>query len=382
VKTTKIIDPDNQAPEMPDHISSLSTSLLPPKPFQGYAELVNRLKSRGMIIKDEKRAIRKFSQIGYYRLSGYWHPLRQQKFNKLGEQILDKVTNTPKREDKFIEGADFEDIIKLYLFDKNLRLLLLDAIERIEIHIRSVIAHELGSFDPLAYRNPTFIDPGHLKDYERDGEIRNNWKAWCEKNEERINRSRDACITWNKRNYTEIPFWVVIETWDFGLMSTYYNLLGDKYKDMICKRINVPNKKSLNSWLQEINTLRNKCAHHSRIWNTRLSNPLVIKGLTKHDYFKNLEIRPDYPRRRIYGCICILWFLVRQIGPSSTWIEKVAEHIDSLPKSNGIDFHAMGIPGKNGFPREKFDIPPKKLLPRFIYKIKNLLQSGTNWEKK
>ena len=101
-------------------------SLAPPKPYKNYKELVEILEARGMIIPDGKRAERKLSQIGYYRLSGFWYPCRE-------------FSNTPNgdiiRKDSFQRNINFNDIIKLYLFDKNLRLLMLDAIERIEIHI-------------------------------------------------------------------------------------------------------------------------------------------------------------------------------------------------------------------------------------------------------
>jgi abortive infection bacteriophage resistance protein len=43
----------------------------PPKPHRNYSELVSLLEKRGMIIPDKKRAERKLSQIGYYRLSGF-----------------------------------------------------------------------------------------------------------------------------------------------------------------------------------------------------------------------------------------------------------------------------------------------------------------------
>lgn len=49
------------------------------KPHLEYPELVARLKERGMIIPDEARAIRKLSQIGYYRLSGFLHSLAPEK---------------------------------------------------------------------------------------------------------------------------------------------------------------------------------------------------------------------------------------------------------------------------------------------------------------
>jgi len=339
-------------PPAPELVPTLS----PVKPFKDYKELVSRLKLKGMLIPNEEKAVRKLSQIGYYRLSGYWHVCRIPILDFRKRPVLNKITQVPEREDKFFEGTSFDDIVALYIFDKNLRLLVLDAIERIEIHIRSIMAHELSKIDPIAYKNEKFIAPKHLQDYEKDGQNINNWQVWCDKNNHVIDRSRDTCINWHKKHYTEIPFWVLIETWDFGLMSNYYNILGDRSKDIICHKIGVPNKKTLNNWLQEINTLRNKCAHHSRLWNVRLNNPLSLAGLKNEPYFTKIGISDMHTRRRVYGVISVLWYLVKSIGPSSTWISKLADHIDTLPTCSGIQFTSMGFPDEEGFPREKFNL--------------------------
>ncbi len=115
------------------------------KPHKEYSELVELLVSRGMIIDDKIYAEKKLSQVGYYRLSGFWHIARKQNpDNTLSEYFLD--------------GILFEDVYKLYIFDKRLRLLLLDIIERLEINIRTIIAHELGRNNPLAYEDHSLIN--------------------------------------------------------------------------------------------------------------------------------------------------------------------------------------------------------------------------------
>ena len=70
------------------------------------------------------------------------------------------------------------------------RLLMLDVIERIEIHIRSVVAHEIGYHDPLAYQKDTFINPKKLKTW-KDRKNRNLWADWSSKQQEAINRSKE-----------------------------------------------------------------------------------------------------------------------------------------------------------------------------------------------
>jgi abortive infection bacteriophage resistance protein len=136
------------------------------------------------------------------------------------------------------------------LFDKKLRLLMLDAIERIEIHIRSVIAHELGYHNPLAYQDSSFIRPKECKTWiDRHQKTRNNWKEWKNRHNKLIYRSREDCILWHLKNSKEMPIWVVVEAWDFGTTSKYFGLLKGKYQNKICARLSISNAKVLKNWL-------------------------------------------------------------------------------------------------------------------------------------
>jgi abortive infection bacteriophage resistance protein len=328
------------------------------KPHLEYPDLIRKLRDRGMVISDEERAVRKLSQIGYYRLSGFWYPCRKPKFDSNGRYLKDSTTNLPIRDDKFQENVDLNDIIDLYLFDKKLRQLMLDAIERIEIYMRSIIAHEIGRIDPLAYRKKEFISPSAAETTKKEGVTVNHWGNWMKKLCERIEVSKEDSIRWHRDRGCPIPFWAVVECWDYGLMSKYFENLNGRCKQKIINRLEIKNPAILANWLQEIGILRNKCAHHSRIWNREASNPISIKAMKDDPYFQNLNLKPE-AWNRIYGHICVLWYLVKKIGPSSTWINKVADLIDSKPKIDSCPFTAMGFPDNKGFPREKFDLPPQ-----------------------
>lgn len=322
--------------------------LSPPKPHQNYSQLVDLLESRGLIIPDRERAERKLSQIGYYRLSGFWFPCREVKKDVSGVGILHPGTKQPIRKNSFQPGTDFNEIVQLYLFDKKLRLLMLDAIERIEIHIRSVLAHEVGYHDPLAYNKDSFINPNKLKTWldKRAKKERNLWKEWRAKQQIAINRSKEDCIKWHKIKNKEIPFWVAVESWDFGTLSKYYSMLKGKYQGRICSRLGINNKIILETWLHEINILRNRCAHHTRIWNQSSNNPLPVLSLP---YFEKLSLEKR-ALERVYGMVCILWFLVKKIGPSSTWLHSVSQLINSKPSIDCCPYTAMGFPDNTGFP--------------------------------
>lgn len=112
-----------------------------PKKWQSFKDQVATLESRGMIFEDKAKAEYILSQVNYYRLSGYWYSFRI--------MLLDNL-----RSDDFIEGTKFDDVINIYLFDKQLRLLCLQALENIEMSLRTNIAHMLGRISPTAHLNP------------------------------------------------------------------------------------------------------------------------------------------------------------------------------------------------------------------------------------
>lgn len=88
------------------------------KPFQTIQQQVEILSNRGLITDDGAEHYLK--HLNYYRLSGYWLPF----------QIDTK-------EHLFKPNTNFSDVLNLYIFDREFRLLLLDAIERIEVSVRT-----------------------------------------------------------------------------------------------------------------------------------------------------------------------------------------------------------------------------------------------------
>ena len=85
------------------------------------------LKVRGVSIDDEEIAHFYLRTTNYFRLSTYRYP-----FLKIEQ---DGVIS-----DDFEAGTQFKDVIKLYEFDRRLRLQVMDAIERIEVYMRAIFA--------------------------------------------------------------------------------------------------------------------------------------------------------------------------------------------------------------------------------------------------
>jgi abortive infection bacteriophage resistance protein len=146
------------------------------------------------------------------------------------QQDVCSVTGKPFRLDTFQVATSFDTIVDLYRFDKRLRMLMLDAVERLEVNLKTVMAHEVGYHDPMAYANVKFILHKWTQPYtDRRGNTRNKWTEWSVKQQSHIARSKEDCIHWHLRAGKSIPVWVAVEAWDFGDLSEFFELLNSKY---------------------------------------------------------------------------------------------------------------------------------------------------------
>lgn len=316
---------------------------LPVKPFLDYPELVKTLTSRKMIIDDPLRAARKIEQIGYYHLSGYWHLARKYSFNEKKEHVY---------EENFRDGTYFNKIFDLYLLDKNLRVEFFNAIERIEIFLRTVIAHEMGRLSPMCYSEKKYFDKKYLPKLSGPEDTYSVWyEDWSKKLLSKIDSSKEVFITDHVLKGKPIPIWVLVEIWDFGMLSKFYSMLKTSHQNTICKRLDSIPADVLENWLININTIRNRCAHHGRLFNNTNARTLMIP---KKGYFNllNMNANANY---KIYGIICVVNYFLTKISSSSDWIVRVSEIVNSLPLIPGLNLTTMGFDKDTiEFPIEKF----------------------------
>lgn len=221
------------------------------KPHLSYQNQIDLLKNRGLIINDEEFAIIKLKHISYFRLSAYFLPFQSTK-------------------DTFNHGTTFEQIIDLYHFDKELRLLTFGAIEKIEIFLRTSLAYNLSK------HTDTF---GYTKEENfcaRDGDF-----AWLKDDiVKETGRSKETFIKHFRDNYTntDLPIWMVVEIVSFGTLSKLYSMLCPQIEKEILDGIGLPSFVFKN-WLHVFSYVRNLSAHHSRLWNRQF----VIKTkIPKH----------------------------------------------------------------------------------------------------
>ncbi|KKO44324.1 abortive phage resistance protein [Arsukibacterium ikkense] len=282
------------------------------------------LKSRGLLVDNDTAALNYLARIGYYRLSGYWYPLR----------VIDTETslqqNQPVRFDHFMPESHFEDVVKLYVFDKKLRLLALDALERIEMALRVDVAHLLGAKEPCAHLNPNCLHGNFAKKAIKKGpnKGKTEHQVWLEKYDTMLNRSRrEPFIVHHREKYNGgLPVWVAIEVWDFGLLSRLFEGMQYADKNRIAQKYGLSDGEQLAKWLKSLNFVRNVSAHHSRLWNINileLSSRSAGWPLINHS--------------RPFMYFAIMAHLLAVICPNSSWTQRLITLIHSFPSSkNGI----------------------------------------------
>jgi abortive infection bacteriophage resistance protein len=264
------------------------------KPALTIEEQVDYLLKKQLEIPDISKPANYLSHINYYRLKAYMIP-----FYKAAADIKE----IPKH---FRAGITFNDILDLYIFDRKLRLLVFDAIEKIEIALRAQIIYHLSVeygaewYNNLAlFRDSVYFD------------------AHAEQLKGELDRSSEEFIRHYRKNYDAPEFppaWMTIAD-HFGL----------------------PNAETLESWMKALSYVRNICAHHGRLWNRVLTlKPQMLKS-PKAVWLKNQQVSIN----RLYVCLSTIIYLLRIVTPSTNFAEDFKQLHKNFPIA---DLHKMGFP--------------------------------------
>ncbi len=234
--------------------------------------------------------------------------------------------NTNQRLGIFVDNTNFKDIVQLYIFDKKLRLLAIDALERIEMAVRVDIAHILGKKDPQAHEQSDKLDGNFAKKVIKKGKNKGKTEhqLWLDKHSQLLYRARkEPFIAHHNQNYHGIvPIWVAIEVWDFGCMSRLYAGMTFSDKNIIAKKYGV-NAKQFEQWLRSLNFIRNTSAHHSRLWNANIleqSAPISFDN----KWSQLVNYKPFF-------YFCIMQHMLKVICRNSSWDQRFKNLLNEFP---------------------------------------------------
>lgn len=280
---------------------------------------LERLSCRGILIQDKELAAQHLSYISYYRFCGY---------------AIEFEDELVKGEKQYCNETTFEKILDCYVFDRKLRLLVIDAIERIEIAIRTVMINELALKynDAHWYLNKNLF----LPKFKHDDLIHSIKKETQYKAQDGSaqHKKRERFIKhyYDKYQTPELPaIWMVAEVLPLGAWSMIFaNLTDREDQKMICKHFGI-NYVVMESWLHALTYLRNLCAHHSKLW----SRNFTLKPLVANNYRSQLE-----KNSRFSAQAAILKILLDVISPGNEWAKNLRDLVKQHPQ---IDVKKMGF---------------------------------------
>jgi len=260
------------------------------KPALTTAQHLAALKARNLSISNEADAESTLRRIGYQRLLPYMRSLQD-------------------AQKKFRAGKKFDDIVALYDFDRKLRLLCLDALERIEVCMRSLVIETLCvSYGPHFYTERVYFSTDYY--YEAAQNMACSIKH--------------AAVDHYMSRYTHPPlpsFWCLSEGMMFGQLSKFYSGLTSPLQSAIAREFRYPVDVVI-SWFRAMTTFRNQCAHHNKIWNmqSRLDAPKRPKGTS--------AARENPETNTLHARLVATIELLKIADPNSDWKRRFISLVD------------------------------------------------------
>lgn len=284
------------------------------KPALSIDEQIDLLESRGMVFSDKQSASHYLSHISYYRLRAYTFPYQ----------------NNADPNHPFWHPTPFNRVLNDYVLDRKLRMMVFDALEKVEIALRTQIIYQYS----LAHGGDWYKDVMHFRKPHMHGRDLGSLVK-------EINRSQEEFIRHFQRKYTSStnpPAWMALEVSTLGTLSKMYeNLVLSREKKEVAAHFGLNHPFVLESWMKTFSHIRNICAHHSRLWN----RPITLIPI--------FPVRPPdawvapamlLEPQKLFSSLCCLRYFLNRISPGNQFNQKLSDLLAAFPSAN---IRAMGI---------------------------------------
>ena len=279
------------------------------QPQISVTEQIRLLKSEGLVFTDENRAQHILENISLFRMKSYLTPLR-----------LPGIRT-------FKPGANFDEAYNLYKFDSELRKMICSEMEKIEISISTQLSLIMGDEAGIYW----FEDSSNFRDTNRHAGLLSSLEAELRRSDD------DAIVAFQQRYSNEFPpSWMTFEVSSFGTLSMMYRWLKAGHARRKVARFYGLTDTIMESWLHSIVYVRNICAHHSRLWNRRLSINALIPRRTHLPF---INIPGD--TKRVYYIMSILLYFLQTVNPRNTFAARFKSLLGRYPN---VNVSAMGFP--------------------------------------
>lgn len=218
------------------------------KPWLSWADQLELWKRRGLVIDSDEEALRALASTNYYRLSGY------ARYHQVAPES--GLNN-------FVQGTTFDQVWCLYQRDAELRQRLSPALADVEILLRTAYAYVVGQTQ--AGRDGSYLEESFFS----GATTSQSMAAICLKD---LDRCRERHVlryktTGSVRPYSALPPWSAVEAFSFGTLSKCIERSDHgRTVGQLAEQIGVA-KAGLASRIKSLVYLRNRCAHHGRLWN-------------------------------------------------------------------------------------------------------------------
>ena len=304
------------------------------KQFKNLEEQIEILKYKGLTITDEKYVKRILLRENYFFISGYRYPLMKSQVDK-----------------RFIEGATFEELYSLFLFDRQIRNVFFKYLLVIENNLKSIFSYQLSK--KYGYKEKNYLKAKNFtSDKTKQKQVNDLIKKM--KRQIRVNGSSHAATAHYMYNYGYIPLWILVKVLSFGIVGELFSIM--KYDDQIaiCNIYQIP-LDDFTTYLPILSNYRNLCAHEDILYENKTQKG--IKGTIYHDL---LGIKQDEYQNYTKGTndlFALLIIMKRMLSYDE--FRTLIYELDDKIKNLDYNLHTIKIDkilAKMGFPLNYVDL--------------------------
>ena len=254
------------------------------KEHKTFNQQLTILRNRGVVVPTNGKPKRFLEQENYYNVINGYKDLF----------LVKDSNNLPVEPELYQAGTHFNELKALFLFDRELRILLLKYLLIFENSIKTTVAYEFSKKYP---RKNAYLDIANFVDNDPK-KVLQQISILTKTIHDKVDRS--GAIKHYIEEHGEVPLWVLVNFLTMGNIANFYNILTDSTKNIIAKfytdKYRTQNKDNtfrlssadLSACLKVANLVRNICAHDERLYNVNLRNVRISKianhfGIRRYD---------------------------------------------------------------------------------------------------
>ena len=254
------------------------------KEHKTFNQQLTILRNRGVVVPTNGKPKRFLEQENYYNVINGYKDLF----------LVKDSNNLPVEPELYQEGTHFNELKALFLFDRELRILLLKYLLIFENSIKTTIAYE---FSKKYSRKNAYLDIANFVDNDPK-KVLQQISILTKTIHDKVDRT--GAIKHYIEEHGEVPLWVLVNFLTMGNIANFYNILTDSTKNIIAKfytdKYRTQNKDNtfrlssadLSACLKVANLVRNICAHDERLYNVNLRSVRVSQianhfGIIRYD---------------------------------------------------------------------------------------------------